>query len=912
MKNILILGSGSREHILAKKYTVSQNVNEVYIIPGNTYICEPNIKCLEINYETNFDVLYDFIRNTNIAMVCVGSEKMLVAGIVDYLTERDIMCFGPNKYTSLLEGSKTYAKTVLNQFKIPTANYESFTNIELATDYINTHFKNHVIKNSGLAGGKGVFLPTTESEAIEILNTCFGEYPNILIEERLYGEEVSLLGFCNGNTISFMPQSQDYKRYYNNDTGPNTGGMGSICPVHILTKAQLDDLQCKIDELVKYFKYKGVLYIGLIVNSGLYNVLEFNCRFGDPEAQVLLTLLDDKNGDDLYKISEDCILENKLNIKWKDGYASNVVCSHHNYPYTSIGKLDINNTNFLLDDNTNLYWSGSGRVVSITAYNKVSLYNSIMMINNNIHKIDYNNKYNRTDIGLNTYIKPDTIINRKISIAILGSTKGSSSQPLIDEIQKNNLNAEIRVIISDKPTSPLLERAKQNNISFLYIPFKKGSSREEYDETLVNFLKIYDIDIVFLIGYMRIVTSVLINQYRNRIFNIHPSLLPKYAGGMDLNVHKAVLENNDKYSGCTLHKVTEVVDGGDIMFQDQVIIDPHETEYTLKEKVQKLEGQCIITCVKVCINGEYNIWGNYGDSGVNISAGNELVCKIKDLNSKNEIGGFCSILEMDNSNYIYGISTDGVGTKLELANKYNKFDGIGIDLVAMSVNDLIANCIKPTYFLDYLAVDKINIDKNYRIIKSITDGCKISGCKLVGGETAEMNTLYNSGCFDLAGFALGKALKTDIPNYKNICRGNLILGLKSSGIHSNGYTLINKLLKYNEYNIDDLLEPTRIYMEVFDIIQKYPKLINGISHITGGGFKDNINRILQGNLEYKLLDWEFPNIFKWIQKYSLFSKDEMLNTFNCGFGMVLIINENYGNLKQIMTEFSLIKIGYIV
>ena len=253
----------TREHVLAKTYSKSKNVNNVYITPGNKYI--KDIKCVNIDL-TNFYNLYSFVLDNNIDLVVIGGEKYLIDGIVDYFNSKNILCFGPTKINSQLEGSKIFSKSVMKQYNLPTAGYREFDNIELSTEYINNNFNNHVIKYSGLAGGKGVFLPDTKTHAINILNDIFinnrfnSNKNEVLIEERLYGEEVSLLGFCNGKTISFMPQSQDYKKYYENDEGPNTGGMGSICPVNILNKEQIEELQSKVNNLVKDLNYKG-LYI---------------------------------------------------------------------------------------------------------------------------------------------------------------------------------------------------------------------------------------------------------------------------------------------------------------------------------------------------------------------------------------------------------------------------------------------------------------------------------------------------------------------------------------------------------------------------------------------------------------------------------------------------------------------------
>ena len=433
MTNILILGSGSREHAIAKTFLKNNFIHNIFISPGNKYISDENIKCLDIDKSN----IIEFINNNSVSLVFIGSEKYLVEGYVDYL--ENINFFVPLYKNSMLEGSKIYANEIMNIFNLPTADYNVYTNYKDSFSNIINNPKSKVIKLDGLAGGKGVYLPNTIADARQILSKIYNDNDSvnnnvnasvndsvnnnvntsvnvstddsnrIIIEVRLYGEEVSLLGFCNGYEISFLPQSQDYKKYYNNDGGPNTGGMGSIAPVHILNDDQLMDIKMKIDNLVSYFNYKGILYIGLIVNSSGYNILEFNCRFGDPEAQVLLTLLES----DLYSICINCIFGDELNIKWKDGYATNVVLSHNNYPYNKVNHLDISIGK--LDNNIELYWGGSGRVVSMTSYNNSSLYTGLQMIYNNINKVNYG-KYFRNDIGLQEYIKPSNNINRRMKI----------------------------------------------------------------------------------------------------------------------------------------------------------------------------------------------------------------------------------------------------------------------------------------------------------------------------------------------------------------------------------------------------------------------------------------------------------------------------------------------------------------
>ncbi len=308
----------------------------------------------------------------------------------------------------------------------------------------------------------------------------------------------------------------------------------------------------------------------------------------------------------------------------------------------------------------------------------------------------------------------------------------------------------------------------------------------------------------------------------------------------------------------------------------------------------------------------------YKKSGVNIDSANKFVNFISRISSKNKgnkkfsnIGGFGSI-----SNIPKGLKnpkivacTDGVGTKVEIANSLDKFDTIGIDLVAMSVNDLIVQGAKPILFLDYISTNKIILSKLKSIIKGIKNGCEIAGCELVGGETAEMPGTYEKGKFDIAGFAVGIVDENKMLTKTKIKNGDLILAIPSSGIHSNGYSLIRHVLYKKKINIkknsflkNELIKPTKIYVnEVLNLIEK--KLLNGCANITGGGLSDNIKRIIPNGLSANIyLDKiKTLKIFKWL-KLNNISDREMLKTFNCGVGFCLIISSK--NLKKISRFFS--------
>ena len=319
----------------------------------------------------------------------------------------------------------------------------------------------------------------------------------------------------------------------------------------------------------------------------------------------------------------------------------------------------------------------------------------------------------------------------------------------------------------------------------------------------------------------------------------------------------------------------------------------------------------------------------YKKSGVDISSADKLIKFIASITSKkrgkkkfSNIGGFGSVSNLPKNIKDPKIvaCTDGVGTKIEIANLLSKFDTIGIDLVAMNVNDLIVQGAKPLFFLDYISINKINLKKLKSIIKGIVKGCNISKCELVGGETAEMPGTYDKGKFDIAGFAVGIVEKKKILKKNNIKKNNLIIAIPSNGIHSNGYSLIRYILdkkkinlKKNKFLAEELIRPTKIYVEeIIYLIKK--DLINNCANITGGGIAENLKRIIPDNLEANIdLNKIKPlKIFKWLKNNNI-SDIEMLRTFNCGVGFCLVIKpKNFEKIKRIFkNEFKPYVIGKI-
>lgn len=301
---------------------------------------------------------------------------------------------------------------------------------------------------------------------------------------------------------------------------------------------------------------------------------------------------------------------------------------------------------------------------------------------------------------------------------------------------------------------------------------------------------------------------------------------------------------------------------------------------------------------------------SYLDAGVDIAAGDRLVEKIKPLAQKTlrpevlaGIGGFGALYEISKkySEPVLVSGCDGVGTKLKLAFQLNKHDTVGIDLVAMSVNDILVQGAEPLFFLDYFACGKLDVVTATQVIQGIAKGCELAGCALVGGETAEMPGFYAAGEYDLAGFAVGVVEKDRIITGRSIAIGDAVLGLASSGAHSNGYSLIRKIIErrgavlssdfHGKSLGEALLAPTRIYAKpLLKLMQHLP--VKGMAHITGGGLLENIPRILPENLCAVLQRsaWDMPPLFKWLQVQGNIAEHEMHRTFNCGIGMVVVVS----------------------
>ncbi|XP_044758576.1 trifunctional purine biosynthetic protein adenosine-3 [Coccinella septempunctata] len=741
---VVVIGSGGREHAIVWKISQSDLVKQIFVIPGSYAIAKVE-KAENVAIDVNkFEDIKKFCEENSVDVVVVGPEDPLAKGIADFLGKSNIKVFGPSKDAALLESDKSWAKAFFDRHDIPTARWKSFDNAEEAKRFImGAPFPALVVKASGLAAGKGVIVSSTRQEACGAVDAILGDKKfgsageTVVVEELLDGEEVSVLAFTDGKTVKAMLPAQDHKRIYDNDQGPNTGGMGAYCPCHLLNDDQIKFVQKNIlERTVEGFKkdripYVGVLYAGLMITSDGIKILEYNCRFGDPETEVILPLLES----DLYSIISSCCdgTLDKSEIRWKEGLtAVGVVMASCGYP---------------------------------------------------------------------------------------GTPKKGQEITGIEEIEK-----------------------KSN-----YVVFHCGTSFK-------------DGHLVTNGGRVLIVVSLA-------------EQLAK-AAAEATQACKII-----KFDGCQFRKDIAV----------------------------KGIARSILTSGKL----------SYKQCGVDITAGNDLVSHIKPKAKATNrpgvmgsIGGFGGLFDAKAAGYkdpLLVSGTDGVGTKLKIAQEVGIHDTIGIDLVAMCVNDVLAHGAEPLFFLDYFACGHLEVDVAKDVVSGVAEGCLQAGCSLIGGETAEMPDIYPDGEYDVAGFAVGAVERTHLlPRVQDIEVGDVLIGLPSSGVHSNGFSLVRRVMKlagvtyhslctFSESNKtfgEELLTPTKIYVKSVVPLIKTEK-IKAFAHITGGGLLENIPRILPAHLAVKLnaKKWTVPKVFAWLAAMGGVNEFELLRTLNCGIGGVLVVKQ---------------------
>ncbi len=427
MAKVLVIGSGGREHALAWSLSRSEQVEQVFVAPGNGGTqwdandgvgLNPRVPSENINIAVNdFDALLNFAKENEIDLTVVGPEVPLTEGIVDLFQTDGLQIFGPKQFAAQIEGSKAFSKDFMIQQGIPTGEFFTTDDYDEARKFLNEYKKPVVVKASGLAAGKGVIVCDTQEEAGEAIHMimsdkAFGDAGDIIIiEERLQGREISVLAFCDGTTVKPMVVARDYKRALDGNKGLNTGGMGAIAPANDISQDLIDEIT---DTALKPIlegmdtlgtPYIGILYAGLMLTEKGAKVLEYNCRFGDPETQVVLPLLKT----DLYDIMLACIdgTLDQVDIEWHSGYCSTVVCASEGYPESYPKGLAISGVDTV--ENSIVFHAGTqqvddalitngGRVLSVSALG-ATLEDALKLSYAGIEKIHFDGMHYRSDIG---------------------------------------------------------------------------------------------------------------------------------------------------------------------------------------------------------------------------------------------------------------------------------------------------------------------------------------------------------------------------------------------------------------------------------------------------------------------------------------------------------------------------------
>lgn len=414
--NVAVIGGGGREHTLAWKLAQSPSVDKLYALPGSDAMASI-AECVPIGVE-ELDRIADFAVEKGIDMIVVGPEVPLTEGIADVCQKKGIAVFGPNKAAAQMEGSKVFAKNLMKKYHVPTAAYASFTDGNAAKDYIHKMGAPIVVKADGLAAGKGVVVAQTVEEAVDAVNAMMEDHifgasgGRIVIEECMVGEEASLLAFVDGKTIVPMISAQDHKRIFDNDEGPNTGGMGAYAPAPVMTPELVQTVYDTILVPVvqglanEGITYQGCLYAGLMITAGGPKVVEFNCRFGDPETQAVLPLLDGDLAQIMYACTQGTLRRDM--VHWKQGAACCVIMASKGYPASS-HKGDVISGLDAVDDDIVVFHSGTkkadglyqtngGRVLGVTAVGD-SLQEAIDKAYANARRISFDGQQVRSDIG---------------------------------------------------------------------------------------------------------------------------------------------------------------------------------------------------------------------------------------------------------------------------------------------------------------------------------------------------------------------------------------------------------------------------------------------------------------------------------------------------------------------------------
>ncbi|MGA0064315.1 MAG: phosphoribosylamine--glycine ligase [Ilumatobacteraceae bacterium] len=719
-RRVLVLGGGGREHALAAAISRSPRCAALYVAPGNAGT--PGERVALDPCDTAAVVAA--CRRFDITLVVVGPEAPLAAGVADALRREGIDVFGPPSNLARLESSKAFTRELAAALGLPSPRSTTFRqgDVDSAVRWCSNAGHPVVVKCSGLAAGKGVVVPDSIDEALAAVRRLI-VVDDVVIEERLFGAEVSLISVCDGARSQPFPLVQDHKRRFDGDLGPNTGGMGVYGPIDAAVSAT--DLDATfVRPVVEYFArsgtpYVGAMFAGIMLTADGPRLLEFNCRFGDPETQVLLELLDD----DLLDVVVSCVtgrLDRPLRIAAR--HSLGVVVAAHGYP---------------------------------------------------------------------------------------------------DDVRRGDV---IAALPADGP-----------NVTVFH------AGTESIDGRLVT-------------AGGRIATVV------GKGSTLSDARAAAYAAVAEVDIDGAV----------------------------------HRRDIGWRAKAASLR--------------------TYSQSGVSIDEGTEAVALMRRsvestmtpavLRGVGAFGGAIDVSHLKSFDApVLVASTDGVGTKVELAARSRRLRGVGVDIVNHCINDVLVQRATPLFFLDYLAASKLSAIDVSEVVAGMADACRVAGCVLIGGETAEMPGVYRDGAFDVAGTLVGVAERDRLLPRTDVAAGDVLLGIASSGPHTNGYSYLRAALEWLPLDVvpagwdrsllDALLEPHRSYLPVLEDVLRGDD-VKALVHVTGGGLPENLPRVLPPGLGVDVSrdSWPVPPLFRFVRDISAFTEVELFRTLNMGIGMVVVTGRN--------------------
>jgi phosphoribosylamine--glycine ligase/phosphoribosylaminoimidazole synthetase len=687
--NVLVIGAGGREAAIA-------------------WACRRHGHAVSISTELTADA----------DLVIVGPETALAAGVADECRRRRIPCFGPTADVARIESSKGYARQLAATLGLPSPRHLATSSTDEALSWWHALGAPIVVKQDGLAGGKGVIVPDTDEDTVAAITTLIGFGP-IVVEERLTGPECSLMALCDGKVARPLPIAQDHKRIGEGDTGPNTGGMGAYAPAP--TGCDAAELTATfVQPVIDHFAaagtpYVGVLYAGLMLTAGGPRLIEFNARFGDPEAQAVLPLVES----DLAELALACchgtLGDSSLTIR--EGATCTVIAAAPGYPIEPITGQVINGLEPAHDNEQSLVFLAGTDGATVRG-------------------------------------------GRVLAVTGLGQTLGDARD-----------NAYRRMS---------------------FIEFEGMQVRGD-------------------IGWRAVGAT-----------------LSSYAD-----------------TGVDIDEGTRAVNH-------------------MKQAVERTHGPSVLRGV-----------GSFGGafSGKAIKAMDEPVLVA---------------------------STDGVGTKVELAARLGRYRGVGADIVNHCINDVLVQGARPLFFLDYVASSKIHAEHVADVVTGMAEACEAAGCALLGGETAEMPGVYSPGAFDIAGTLVGIVEQRDMLPRGELRAGDVLVGIASNGPHTNGYSLLRKIFEWLPMDStppgfdrplgETLLVPHRSYLDVLAAALADGH-VKALAHITGGGLPENLPRVLPDDCDatIELGSWPIPPLFQLVTEVATqLDTHELYRTLNMGIGMVAV------------------------